>query len=507
MYTLLVLGMFLASTAASPIMVAARAASNAETMFNAFNNAFLIRSGGDVFYKKALNSTERDGTWTASLDILAAEDAYECTGDPDKMTLVNDLLATWLKYNPTPWDWDGWNDDIGWFALALVRGYQMTGTQSFLDAAKYGFDYAFGRGWETQHNGGGIWEENPEYTARENSSRPAHKEALSTDSLGKVACILYQSTHDQAYLDRCKQIYTWVRANLYNSSTGQINTGVDQSGKVDTATEAYNQGTFLDFANLVWEITGDTSIYNDAKRAIDFGRSNITVNGIFSNAAGYLTTWADEFARGAGHFVRDNRLGSTYHTWFQQNANAIVHNRRVDLGLTWNAWDQPTPSNPAFTPNNFASAMAWLRFTDAVLPSTIGGIRVIVNQKTGMALDSAGTYGKGTNLTQWGQSGSLNQRWQLTQNSDSSWNIINLATWEAMDCPGGRKEDNLIIAQWPSIRNANQRWMVDQQSDGTFRICNRASGKVLDGGSKTDNGATVLQSGWNGGSQQRWIFK
>ncbi|KAL9602878.1 MAG: hypothetical protein Q9219_001574 [cf. Caloplaca sp. 3 TL-2023] len=488
-------------------MAATRSQNNAQTIFDAFNNAFLIQSGSDVFYKKALNDSARDAGWTASLNILAAQDAYECTGDPDKKILVNKLLTTWLKYNPTPWDWDGWNDDLGWFTLALVRGYQMTGTQSFLDAAKYGFDYTFGRGWETQHNGGGIWEENPEYRARAKNPSQATKEALSNDSLGKVACILYQSTHDRKYLDRSKQIYTWVRANLYNSSTGQINTGIDPSGKLDTTKQAYNQGTFLDFASLLWEITGDTSIYDDAKRAIDFGHDQITTNGVFSNAAGHLATWADEFARGAGHFVRDNRLGSTYHKWFQQNANAIIRNRRVDLGLTWNAWDQPTPNTPGLTANNFASATAWLQFTPVTQPNEIAGIRVITNKKTGMAVDSAGTYDNGANVTQWGQSATLNQRWLLTQNSDSSWNIINLATWEALDCPGGRKDDGLTMIQWRPHRDANQRWMIEKQGDGSFKICNQASGKVLDGGDRRDNGAVVVQGAWNGEEGQRWAFK
>ncbi|KAL8662578.1 MAG: hypothetical protein Q9202_004630 [Teloschistes flavicans] len=482
--------------------------SGAETMYNAFNNVFLTRSGGgDVFYKTAIDNADRGGTWSGSLDILGAEDAYERSGDPEKKDLVNSLLTTWLKNNPTPWSWDGWNDDIGWFTLALVRGYQMTGNQPFLDAAKYGFDYAFSRGWEIQHNDGGIWEENPEYSARENPPRPATKEALANDSLGKVACMIYQSTHDEGYLKKCQQIYSWVLTHLYDSNTGQINTGIDQSGQVDTGTAAYNQGTFLDFANLLYEITGNRDYYNDAKRAIDFGRDKLTVNGVFSNSAAYLNTWADEMARGAGHFVRDNRLWSVYHSWMKKNADSIVQNRRTDLGITWNAWAQPTPDDNSLTANNFVSAMAWLQFTPAMQPNEIGGIHIITNQKTGMAIDSAGKYGNGSPVIQWGKNDGLNQRWLLTQNSDTSWNIINLATWESLDCPGGSDADNLPMVQWFSGRDSNQRWWIDQQSDGTYKIWNKASGKVLDSGSSTSNGAALIQFGWNGSSVQRWLLQ
>ncbi|MCJ1474380.1 hypothetical protein MMC13_003038 [Lambiella insularis] len=492
---------------ATPQMVVALGQGDAEAMYNAFNSAFLTTSGSDVFYKAALNDATPGGTWSGSLDILGAEDAYERTGDTEKQTLINNLLTTWLNNNPPPWSWDGWNDDIGWFTLALIRGYQMTGNTAFLDQAKYGFDYAFGRGWDTQYNEGGLWEENPEYAAKENPPREPNKEALSNDSLGKVACLIYQSTHDGSYLTKCQQIYDWVWKNLYNSGTGQIYAGISMSGAVDTSSAVYNQGTFVDFANLVYEITGDGDVYNDAQRALDYSRSSLTVNGVFSNSANYLNTWADEMARGAGHFVRDNRLWGTYYSWMVQNADAILANQRTDLGITWNAWDQPTPTDNTLTANKFVSAMAWLQFTPATQPDTTGGIHVIINQETGMAIDSAGNYGNGNSVVQLGRNNGLDQRWQLTQNSDTSWNIINLSTWESLDCPGGSDADNLAMIQWQPSRVSNQRWVLEQQSDGTYKISNQASGKALDGASSTNNGAALVQFGWNGGPQQRWILQ
>lgn len=492
---------------ATPQLVLALGQNDAETMFDAFNNVFLTTSGSDVFYKAALNDTTPDIQWTGSLDILAAQDAYERTGDPDKKTLVNNLLTTWLASdrNAPPWSWDGYNDDIGWFTLALIRGYQMTGNSAFLDQAKYGFDYAYGRGWDTQYNGGGIWEEQPDDAARETPPHTPEKEALSTDSLGKVACMIYQSTNDQSYLAKCQQIYTWVRNNIYNSATGQINNGIYENGDLNTAKAAYSQGTFLDFANLVYLITGDGDVYDDAKRAIDFGRNSLTENGIFSNGGG--GTWADEMARGVGHFVRDNKLWDTYYTWMVQNADSILANRRTDLGITWNAWDQLTSNDNTIKINPFVSAVAWLQLTPATKPDARGGFHIIVNNQTGLAVDSGGVFGNGKNVIQWSQSDDLNQRWLFTPNSDLSWNIINLSTWQSLDCPSGNPEANLAMIQWQPTRDSNQRWWVDVQSDGTYKIWNQASGMALDGASSTTNGASLIQYGWNGGPQQRWILQ
>jgi hypothetical protein len=490
----------------APRLALALGQSDAEAMYDAFNSAFLTTSGSDVFYKAALNSEDPDGTWAASLDILGAEDAYERTGDSDKQTLVNNLLTTWLKNTPPPWDWDGWNDDIGWFTLALIRGYQITGNSDFLTQAKYGFDYAFGRGWDTTYNDGGIWEENPEYAAKENPPRTPDKEALSNDSLGKVACLIYQSTHDSSYLNKCQQIYDWVWNHIYDSSTGQVNTGVAEDGEVNHGTAVYNQGTFIDFANLLYQITRTESLYNDAKKALDFGRNSLTVNGIFSNDAGYLNTWADEFARGAGHFVRDNLLWDTYYSWMVQNANSILANRRSDLGITWNAWDKTTPTDNTLTANKFVSAMAWLQFTPSTQPNNIGGVHIITNQESGLAIDSAGTYGNGNSVVQWGLNKGQNQLWLLTQNSDTSWNIISTSTWQALDCGGGSTNGQTML-QWQPNRNGNQRWWIDEQSDGSYKIWNQGNSLSLDGGLSTDNGAPLIQWGWNGGPQQRWILQ
>ena len=222
--------------------------SAADLMFDGFNRTFLVDSS---YYKTSINDDKPMDTWRASLEIMVAEDAYERTGSAQHRALVEELCKSWLKRTPPPWDWDGWNDDIGWFAMALIRGYQITGNPEFLKQAKYGFDMAYKRGWDTQYNGGGIWEQQPEKTPK---GEKISKEVLSNDSLGLVACLIYQSTKDQSYLDKANQIYDWVWHNLYDFKTGQVYTGVDREGKVDKGAAVYNQGLFIDYANTLAQL-------------------------------------------------------------------------------------------------------------------------------------------------------------------------------------------------------------------------------------------------------------
>ena len=477
---------------------------NADAAFNAYNNAFLVNSGGNTYYKKSISDGTADGTWVASLDILVAEDAYERTGSDANKTLVNNLCTTWLKNTPTPWTWDGWNDDIGWFSLALIRGYQITGNANFLNAAKYGFDTAFARGWDTQYNGGGIWEQQPDMTP---AGGTIDKEALSNNSLGKVACLIYQSTHDQSYLTKATQIYDWVWNHIYNSTTGQINAGIDRNNVVNTGTAVYNQGTFVDYANYLYQITGNINYYNDAKRSIDFVKNNMTNNGIISNNATYLNTWGDEFARGLGHFVRDNHMWSAYYPWMVQNANAIWNNRRTDYNITWNAWDQQTPSDNTLTTSKFASAVAWLQFTPGSQPDDIAGVHFIVSKQNGIAIDNAGQSANNAGVVLWASNNGQNQKWNFTQNDDNSWNIISESSWLALDDPAGNTANGVQMVQWPPSRANNQRWWVDKQSDGSYKIWNQASSGALDNSSSAVNGYKLVQWGWNGGDPQRWLLK
>ena len=493
------LALIIGGLIAAPQTVAALSSGDAPAMYEAYNNAFLYTSGSTAYYKKSLSDSEEDGSWTDDLDIMVVLDAYENTGDGDKLTLINDLLTTWLGYNPPPWNGDGWNDDIGWYTLALIRAYQYTGNTDFLDQAKAGYDMAFARGWDTAHNGGGIWELQPE-----DDSSPANKCVLSNTSLGRVACLIYQSTNNATYLDQCTRIYDWVWHNLFVPTTGEVYGCIEQNGNIDYGDDPYNQGSMADMANMLWLINNNGNFLNDAKMAISYAFAKVTVKGIFSNTSPNTGGWTDDLTRGVGRTVWNNRLWDTYYSSMVDNANAIVQNKRADLGITWNGWDTPTPIDNTLTPNQAAGAAAWLWWVPTSQPNNIAGLHVITNEQTGLAIDSMGTYGSGQTVNQWQTTGSQNQRWLLSQNSDSSWNIVSTSTWQALDCPGGGDADDLAMIQWQPTRVNNQRWWIDQQSDGTYKIWNQASQKALDGASATKNGATLVQWDWNGGTQQRW---
>lgn len=479
-------------------LASALSKSDADTMFDAYNSAFLVRGDGLPYYKGSMESSKPDPNWPGAFDVYVAQDVWRRTGNQDHQTLVENLVSGWLSNTPPDWAWDGWNDDIAWFTSVLIRGYQYTGNSSFLEPAMNGNDYVFGRGWSTEQNGGGIWEQNPSYLP---AGEKTDKQALSNSPNARVACMIYQSTQEQKYLDRCKQIYSWIHTNLYNATSGQVFNGVSTSGKVTPDKAAYNQGTFIDLVNLLWKITGDKQYYDVAKLAVDFGFSQITVDGIFSNGAAYLNSWADEFARGAGSFVSDNSLWHEYYNFFENNANAILSNRNSQSGLTDNAWDTSTPYNETWITNKYVSAVAWLQYTPPWSPTNrFYGIRSVINKGTRFAITSSGTFGKDQAVVRSTPQQFQAQRWLFSQNEDSTWNIVNLDSSQALEAATYGSS----VYQNQALRTDAQRWQIKYISKGHSQIKNKVTGLVLDAGSSSESGEDLKQAKWDGSNGQLW---
>lgn len=483
---------------------AAAQSANAVTVFNGYNSAFLYTSGGTQYYKTALNNSAADTGWTAALDIQAAEDAYEVSGRAADQTRVANLCSTYLANTPTnTWAADGWNDDIGWFSLCLIRGYKLTGNTSFLNAAEYGFNMAFARGWDTTYDGGGIWELQPQYTTTPN------KNPLACDSLATVAIYIYQCTGNTTYFNEANQIYDWVWHHLYNASTGVVYGSIDTNGVVSTTPHTYNQGTFADLANLLYESGAGGTYLNDAENAINYTIDNLTSGGILSD--GGTTPYADNFSRAIGHICGYTpSLWSTYYPFMVSQCNAIWSNRRTDYNITWNAWNEQTPENSGQLCQTFTGDVAMEQFTPASEPPTaISGTHAVINKYSRLALDDPGfATGNGTNMDQWGYNGGSNQKWSFSQNSDGTYTILNQYSGLALDDPGWGTANGTKVDQWGSNGGSNQHWTVTPNQDGTYTLINKCSGLVLeDPGFSTANGTLMDQWENNNGANQRWILQ
>lgn len=309
---------------------------NTDAAFTALNSAFLISDGGQRYYKTSLNNPEKDYFWRQALDIQAVQDVHDSAPRTETRDLIGRLLDTFLQQNRGSgglydWNWNEYNDDLLWAGLAFVRGHRITGNQTYLNQARYAFDRVYDRGWDSAL-GGGIWWD----------IRRADKNALSNSPAVILGCLIHESNGDRGYLDKARAIFDWVWARLLDRSTGGVYETMYADGSRSSGQTVYSAGAFVSAAQALYRNQGQGSLFDDARRTVDWVVRERTANGIMSNGQ-REGTWQSEFARGMGEFVRENNLWGQYYDFMKRNADAAWSARRTDIDLTWNRWDAQTP--------------------------------------------------------------------------------------------------------------------------------------------------------------------
>jgi predicted alpha-1,6-mannanase (GH76 family) len=307
----------------------ARAASDADTIFSAYNDAFYFTEGTNGYYR-ATNGGGKTWFWDRAEQMEMVLDVYERTTNSACLTLFSNLFNGFITDHGRDWRRNEFNDDIMWMVIACARGWQHTGNPAFRDAARANFDLCYERAWSPDL-GGGLWWK----TA--NRSKNA-----CVNGPGAIAAhLLYQIYGDTNYLAKSERIYLWERATLFDTNTGAVYDNIKTTGEVDSRTLTYNEGTFIGAANLL----GYT---NDARLAADYTMNSICRDGLLPRygETGDGGGFNGICARWIAKFMNQRGLQARYLDWLQQNAAAAWGARRTSDNLAWSRWRSPTPAGP-----------------------------------------------------------------------------------------------------------------------------------------------------------------
>jgi predicted alpha-1,6-mannanase (GH76 family) len=501
---------FMAGVLAATLLTASRAAAitagDADTAFNAYNASFLVTSGNTQYYMEALNVSTKDYFWRQALDIQMVEDVYLRSKNPAHQALITNLLNTFLAQNAgsggqQDWSWNQYNDDLAWAGLAFVRGYQATGNTTFLNQAKYAFDLAYSRGWDTAL-GGGIWW----------NVAKTEKSALSNNPNVILACYLSEYTGDATYLTKARAIYDWVRSHLYNTTTGAAYENLKADGTLVADANVYNEGAFIGAANHLHRLTAVDMYYDDALRTVEYVRNNKTSGGILTNGT-RQGTWQSEFARGLGEFVRDNNLWSTYYSWMLQNANAAWNVRRTDRSISWNNWTATTPSDNVTTAVECIGAVIMINVTPATQPGFTAGsfYRLTPKIAGSSALDIASaSTANGAVADIWGWNGGANQIFRVDALGRGYYRLVaGHAQSRSLDVAAAGAANGTAIEIWDSNTSAAQYWKVVYDYGGFFKLkpkCAPSSAANVTGASPA-NGTKVILWRESNGDNERWALQ
>tara|TARA_R110002050_G_scaffold95549_4_gene198910 strand:- start:29931 stop:32273 length:2343 start_codon:yes stop_codon:yes gene_type:complete len=229
----------------------------AENLQNGTNTAFM---SSDKSYYKHNSSSDNDpygyGYWTQAHTLETLADAYQRTRNPMYVDRMKNIIAGIRKYNSygSGKYHNDFYDDLEWLCLAAFNCYNATKDQEFLDAVHQ------------------IWTEiktgyiNGAISWKKDCTTPC-KNSIANSPAIVIAVKLYQLEGDNANLQMAKDIYTWMKTNVFNAQGGiwDSPTNLDPDWQF-----SYNSGMFIAASLQLNLVTGEQSYIDDGIKASDF---------------------------------------------------------------------------------------------------------------------------------------------------------------------------------------------------------------------------------------------
>lgn len=146
-------------------------------------------------------------------------------------------------------------DDMGWMANAFMRAYAATSDADYLNAAQILYT-DIKTGLNSSQGGGMAWRKN----------QLDYKNTPSTTTAIMLAARMYELQNNANDLALAKSLYTWMKANLVDPTTGVVYDGINSTGTgaVDKNVYTYNQGSFIGAAIELYNATKDPAYLTDA---------------------------------------------------------------------------------------------------------------------------------------------------------------------------------------------------------------------------------------------------
>lgn len=205
-----------------------------------------------------------------AMDVII--DAYLRTGD----IRWRDYFAPWyegIKQKSGGSYTNDFVDDMEWICLTMLRLYEATSEQQYMDTAQMLWDN-IRKNWNNNGKGGVAWKQ----------SQPYSKNACSNGPAGIIACRMYRLKGKKDDLEMAKKIYEWESTYLVNINTGAVYDNLDaKTGKVTEWIFTYNEGTYMGMAHELYQQTGDEFYLDMAIKAADYTIRNLTSNGILKD--------------------------------------------------------------------------------------------------------------------------------------------------------------------------------------------------------------------------------
>lgn len=289
------------------------------------------------------------GWWNAANSITVLANYAKVTSDTTYDFAIANTFAAAQKLHAN--FLNSYYDDDGWWALAWIQAYDLTGDTTYLSMAETIFSTIATNGWDNAVCGGGVWW---------NTSR-TYKNAIPNELFLDIAAKLANRTTGSAsvtYLNWAKKEWAWFKASGMINTQNLVNDGLTSTNRTACrnnggATWTYNQGVILGGLVELYRADNDPTLLPQAEAIANAAIAHLSSNGILIEAGKISGGDAPQFK---GVFMRNlmalytavsGAQAEQYKHFVDDNANSIWANDRGPSNEFGGYWQGPFDSADA----------------------------------------------------------------------------------------------------------------------------------------------------------------
>ncbi|NUR02688.1 MAG: glycosyl hydrolase [Streptomyces sp.] len=294
----------------------------ARTTWNAWSRGTAAATALMMSYDRGTGLFGGNGWWTSANALTAIIDDVRVSGMPS----YEYAISTTYDKNLSAQEGDFTNnylDDTGWWGLAWVDAYDLTGDSRYLNTARADADHMQAY-WNGTCGGGVIWNEGGTY-----------KNAITNELFLYLNAALHNRiSGDTTYLGRAKAEWSWFSGSGMINADHMINdgltTGCANNGQT---TWTYNQGVVLAGLTELSTATGDSGLLTTARTLADASTTNLVSGGVLREpgegdaCTGDGPSFKGAYVRGLGKLnakLSDHPYATTLTNWAN---TAYTHDR------------------------------------------------------------------------------------------------------------------------------------------------------------------------------------
>lgn len=160
-------------------------------------------------------------------------------------------------------------DDNSIVGINLIDAYRITNNKVYLERAQR--IIAFLKAGQDDVLGGALWwnesEKNIEGNA--NSNKPTCSNGYATQFLLRYYEVSTNDVEKKEVLDMAKNLYSWLRTNLYDSYTKCYWNDKNVKGEINKTIWTYNTGVMIQNGLMLYKITKEDKYLEEAKASAD----------------------------------------------------------------------------------------------------------------------------------------------------------------------------------------------------------------------------------------------